>query len=591
MREIALVGVGAWGLCVLERIAHLARSEQQPTRVHVVEPAAPGPGVYSCEEPEYLLLNTPCGQISLYPWDYGGSLPRYALGLYDWAKQVGYRWKGECCQIASSGREVTPHDYLPRRVLGAYLQWFYETLVEDAQWPLEIVQHRTLASDIVAQAGGRETVHLANGESITVDHVILTTGHTSNLDSPDHLRNPYPVSGFLRDVSPAASVGVVGMGLVGTDVVSALTLGRGGSYEQHGQRLRYQPSGHEPLIYMFSRSGFPYCAKAAEALDETDDYAPVLCTPGAVSALRADAGRIDIRSAMLPLIFAEMTARYYIHSASTAAGPLAGKQVRARLEAATLTEFAAASAPFAARYGTFDAERSFFSPEEDFLSAADYESRAYALIERDLDEALQGPASALKAAYEVLRFQRDPMRSVIEFGSLSLESYLDFQSNIRSKVSRLVAGPPAIRSQQLLALMDAGILRLPFGPAPRLTTAHGTWTVRSTELDRPFSAPLDLLVQGHLEDPSISRSSSVLLSNLYGSGRLQQLRYGDTPVGSVMLTEDLHPVARDGKVQDTLFLLSALTEGVRYFTHYLPSPKSRLRVFLDAQRCVEKILA
>jgi len=54
MREIALVGVGAWGLCVLERIAHLTRSEQQPTRVHVIEPAAPGPGVYACEEPEYL---------------------------------------------------------------------------------------------------------------------------------------------------------------------------------------------------------------------------------------------------------------------------------------------------------------------------------------------------------------------------------------------------------------------------------------------------------------------------------------------------------------------------------------------------------
>jgi hypothetical protein len=30
---------------------------------------------------------------------------------------------------------------------------------------------------------------------------------------------------------------------------------------------------------------------------------------------------------------------------------------------------------------------------------------------------------------------------------------------------------------------------------------------------------------------------------------------------------------------------------VRYFTHYVPSPKSRLRAFLDAQRCVEEILA
>jgi hypothetical protein len=29
---------------------------------------------------------------------------------------------------------------------------------------------------------------------------------------------------------------------------------------------------------------------------------------------------------------------------------------------------------------------------------------------------------------------------------------------------------------------------------------------------------------------------------------------------------------------------------VRYFTHYVPSPKSRLRAFLDAQRCLEQIM-
>jgi hypothetical protein len=37
-------------------------------------------------------------------------------------------------------------------------------------------------------------------------------------------------------------------------------------------------------------------------------------------------------------------------------------------------------------------------------------------------------------------------------------------------------------------------------------------------------------------------------------------------------------------------LLGVLTEGVRYFTHYLPSPQSRLRAVLDAQACVEGII-
>jgi len=33
-----------------------------------------------------------------------------------------------------------------------------------------------------------------------------------------------------------------------------------------------------------------------------------------------------------------------------------------------------------------------------------------------------------------------------------------------------------------------------------------------------------------------------------------------------------------------------LTEGVRYFTYHLPSPRSRLRPVLDAQACVESIV-
>ncbi len=57
---------------------------------------------------------------------------------------------------------------------------------------------------------------------------------------------------------------------------------------------------------------------------------------------------------------------------------------------------------------------------------------------------------------QVFRIFRDPMRSVVELGGLSLDSYLDFNADICSRIHRLVAGPPALRSRQLLALMDAG---------------------------------------------------------------------------------------------------------------------------------------
>ena len=88
----------------------------------------------------------------------------------------------------------------------------------------------------------------------------------------------------------------------------------------------------------------------------------------------------------------------------------------------------------------------------------------------------------------------------------------------------------------------------------------------------------------------MARSSSPLLGRLYAKGRLTQLSYGSTTVGSVAISEDFHPYDAEGRLQPNLSLLGVLTEGVRYFTHYLPSPRSRLRAVLDAQQCVEAVI-
>jgi hypothetical protein len=38
-------------------------------------------------------------------------------------------------------------------------------------------------------------------------------------------------------------------------------------------------------------------------------------------------------------------------------------------------------------------------------------------------------------------------------------------------------------------------------------------------------------------------------------------------------------------------MFGVLTEGVRHFTHYIPSPRSRIRAFEDVGACVHEILA
>jgi hypothetical protein len=114
-------------------------------------------------------------------------------------------------------------------------------------------------------------------------------------------------------------------------------------------------------------------------------------------------------------------------------------------------------------------------------------------------------------------------------------------------------------------------VKIPFGPYPEVSaTDDGTVRIRSTMLTTVIGSHVNHVVRGHLDLPSLARSSSVLLSRLYTKGRLTQFSYAGTTVGSVAISEDFHPYDAEGRVQTSLSLLGVLTEGVRYFTHYLP---------------------
>src|SRR5271156_6520449 len=604
MIEMAIVGLGSWGLCVLERTVSRARRGGAPGRGHLIEPAQLGGGVYAAEQPDFLVLNNACGQLSLYAAPDGDALAPYAVGLHPWAVVRGSRGVGYECRIGAGGDPILPTDYLPRRLMGEYLDWFYDTLVANAPPNLEIVRHYAAAVDISPALHGREEVLLDNGTTITVDHVVLTSGHPWN-DEPGagggvHYLRPYPVEYLDQSAAAGSSVAVAGMGLVGYDILTALTIGRGGTFEDRcdrADRLRYVPSGREPTITLYSRSGMPHCAKSARGVDPYGQYQPVVCTPEEFAAL-TNPGRspvrrhVDFRAELLPLIFAEMQARYYIQAALLAGGDVASTEARAALRQGWINgHYEKVVDVLELRYGRFDPVTHVFAgSDRHYTSAADYQGQVYDTIEADLTEALRPGGSPVKAAQEVLRILRDQLRSIIEFGGLHLDSYIDFQSNVRGRINRLEAGPPPMRSQQLLGLLDAGVVRIPLGPNPELAACPDGVRLSSTALNEPTAVTVDGVVRGHLDMPSLARSGSPLLKRLYANGRLTQLSYGDTPVGSVALNEDFHPYDTEGRLQPNLSVLGVLTEGVRYFTHYLPSPRSRLRAIYDAQDCVEAVI-
>jgi uncharacterized NAD(P)/FAD-binding protein YdhS len=78
------------------------------------------------------------------------------VGLHPWAVVRATAGWVTSAASAPGVTPILPTDYLPRRLMGEYLVWFYDTLLAYAPPNLEIVRHYAAAVDISpALAGAR----------------------------------------------------------------------------------------------------------------------------------------------------------------------------------------------------------------------------------------------------------------------------------------------------------------------------------------------------------------------------------------------------------------------------------------------------
>ncbi|WP_405012449.1 FAD/NAD(P)-binding protein [Kitasatospora sp. NBC_01539] len=617
--RIGLVGGGPRGLSVLERL--VARCHEQPparpVEVTAIDPYCIGVGrIWRPEQSRWFLMNTPAREVTMFsgPSDGGPARPGAGPTLAEW-------WE------ADDPEHAEPEGYAPRVVYGRYLR-FVLGLVMNAQAPgltIRAVRSRVLTADRGHGPNALgEPVHrlrLERGDVITVDRLVLASGHPTNeLDEQQtewqafaeerpplrYVTGDSAAEMPLDTIPPGTTTGILGMGLTFYDVVAALTLGRGGRFTPaEGGGLRYLPSGQEPLIVPASRSGIPLLTRGRNQKSADFRYRARLFTAQRMGAVRA-AGPVDFQSQVLPWLLAEMNLVLLGTRLRHSTGPDAEREF-GDLAAATFREeppspaelgvlasgFGDAGEPLGALWRL---SRPFAGQR--FANPADYRRALTAWLREDCAEALRGNVDGpVKAASDVLRDVRATIRSVVDFAGLTPDSHRRFLADFNPVAAVISTGPPAQRTEQFLALLEAGVLA-PAGPAARFRTDRelGCFTVESGQVE-DSRVRLGALIDARVPSTDLRSDRDPLIRGLLADGVIRTFvnswAGGAFDTGGMATTDTpFHPVRADGAIERSMYVLGIPSEHTRWFTQVGSGRPGPWGAFTrDADAIAESLLA
>ncbi|KUJ37275.1 FAD-binding protein [Streptomyces albus subsp. albus] len=587
---IAIVGSGPRGTSVLERLCASVPELAPGARltVHMVDPAPPGAGrVWRTAQPPELLMNTVASQVTLFtdPSVSCAGPIRPGPSLHEWA--------------VAHGEPLGPDDYPTRALYGRYLEWVFAQVVHGAPETVAVRVHTARAVRLAERADGTQDLTLDGGRRLTgLAAVVLAQGHLPT--APDagerrlagyaarhglrYLRPANPADLDLSGIGPGEPVLLRGLGLNFFDHMALLTTGRGGVFAPGPEgALVYRPSGREPRLYAGSRRGIPYHARGDNAKGAYGRHEPLLLTREVVALFRKRAAAgdpPDFLAEIWPLVAKETETVYYqalltAREDPPAPGALPPSRFRERFlaaphgspeEAAVLDDH---RVPAADRW----CWETLAHPDQDraFADGADFRRWLLGYLRQDVAHARRGNvAGPVKAALDVLRDLRNELRQIVDHGGLpgsSRRAHLDgWYTPLNAFLS---IGPPRRRIEEMVALIEAGVLEV-LGPG--LEVACGGpggepgFSVRSARVPGP-AVPVSTLVEARLPEPDVRRTADELLADLLRTGQARAHRVDGYETGGLDVTPSPYRLRdRRGQAHPRRFAVGVPTEGVHWVT-------------------------
>lgn len=596
---LTIIGLGPRGLILLDRVieAYRWRETEYQLKIHLVDPGEPGQGVHRQNQPYYLQTNTPGSMLTVSPNEpiQGAPLRSFGPSVTEWARLRGYRRIGSDFRIADSrsGDDIAEEDSLPRSILGEYLNWYYNRTIEDLPEGISLTYHKHRATDVVVCDDTIVSIELDNGIRIRTDFLFVASGHGNSQPDlqesyleqfvSDHaakngklrfIRNPH-ASKMLGDVNSRATVAVQGYGLTAYDVISELTVGRGGEFISHPAGLEYRKSGLEPRLLIFSRRGIPFSARAVNQREPRKLYQAHFFNVEAVTAIRKKAlksggtGQLDFDRDLLPLLVKDMAYAYSHAKGQTSCHP-------SEYESTEQDRITIENLMYPLRSMRFD-------------DIDGYRQFVIKYLSDDLLQAKIGNvASPIKAAVEVIRTARPCLRLAVDFGGLTPQSHEQFDNYHVPMINHLALGAPLHRNQELLALFAAGVLDVAAGPNPTIEPDAKTSqiVVRSKFEQSNSAGSVDVLVAARIAPSRPEDDSSAFCRNLLACGIARPYYNGTYHPGGLDIDRQNRLVTKSGKTVCNTWVVGYPVEGPNFFTYVLPLPGINSRPVLDADRCV-----
>lgn len=543
--DAVIVGGGPRGVATVLRLAARVPDGARPVRVAILDAVEIGAGAtWRTDQPAAYLNNTTAAATTIHPDESTPMSGPAAPGpdLVAWAAQVvaaGAHPMG--AWVVDEAAVLHGDDFPTRRLQGAYFRDQLDAAIASSR--VRVDETIGLAVDVRSHDDGA-TVVLEDGRELSAPTVVLAQGMVQAQPTTEVAAltafaerhglayvGPGMPAEQRWSLVPSAVPGeeppvvlVRGLGATFFDVVGDLVGRWGGSFapvegDPHG-RLRYEPSGREPRLVAGSGRGLPYRAKPDGGVIVPGH--PRYATPERFARWEAATG-LDLRRDVWPVVARDLAFAHLDALARARPGAVRHGWLDALDAAMEL-----ASVERVLREWIVDERMRWqvASLRRPTLGAQVSAEAWREVVQRHVDDELASMAASGRSPRAAVNRMMQALRgSVVR---LALRGALAGRSAVHDVFGWfdgdglfLASGPPAGRTREVLALIEAGVVDL-LGPETTIERdeSSGRFVAVSAITGRRESA--SVLVETRMSKGRVGTTSDPLLRSLLarGSARL-----------------------------------------------------------------------